>query len=69
MARYTKTEQFLIGKEICETTLTVAEAAVKYDVSFYTARNYLRMYKSMMKLRPDTKDELVGRETCSKRNG
>ncbi|MBR2674335.1 MAG: hypothetical protein IKE52_02625 [Mogibacterium sp.] len=44
--KYSKQERLDIGRSIFQKELTVAEAAVKYDVHFYTAREYLRMYKA-----------------------
>lgn len=51
MRKYSKTESMDIGRRIYEGELTVAKAAVLYDVDFYTARNYLRNYKAYMSLK------------------
>lgn len=42
---YQKAEREKIGREIYEKKYTVAEASARYNISFYTARNYLRDYK------------------------
>ena len=43
--RYSKEEQFAIGKEIYDGHFTIGEAAIKYDVNYYTARDYYRYYR------------------------
>ena len=42
--KYTKDRQLEIGKEIFNHEYTVYTAASRYDVSPYTARDYLRRY-------------------------
>lgn len=44
--KYNKEERLDIGRQIYERELTMAAAATKYDVSLYTARDYLRLYKA-----------------------
>lgn len=44
--KYTKEERLKIGEQIYEGSLTVTEAAEKYEINQYTARDYLRMYKA-----------------------
>ena len=46
----TKEERLNIGRQIYNNEITVSEAAVKYDVDFYTARRYLREYTYENKL-------------------
>ena len=46
-----KAEMRKLGKQIYNHKMTVAEAAVYYNVNFYTARNWLRFYKSELKLK------------------
>lgn len=46
MKKYTLEERLAIGREIYEKRLNREEAAVKYGVSPYTARDYLRLYKA-----------------------
>ena len=43
--RYSKEEQLSIGKEIYDGHFTIGEAAIKYDVNYYTARDYYRYYR------------------------
>lgn len=44
--KYTQAQRLLIGKQIYEKELNLASAAVKYDISMYTARDYYRLYKA-----------------------
>lgn len=44
--KYTKEERLDIGRRIYQGELTLAAAAVKYDVNPYTARDYFRLYKA-----------------------
>ncbi len=44
--KYSKQERLVIGKQIYDGLLTVAQAAVKYSINKYTARYYLRWYKT-----------------------
>lgn len=50
--KYTKEERLNIGREIYTHTITIGEAADKYDIDWYTARNYMRIYKDVNKLPP-----------------
>lgn len=44
--KYRKAERLEIGKKIGQGSLTVAQAAALYGISFYTAREYYRNYKA-----------------------
>lgn len=44
--KYTKEERLRIGQEIFEGRLSCYEAADKYDICHYTARDYCRQYKA-----------------------
>lgn len=44
-----KHTQLLIGKQIYEHIYTVSSASKHYNISFYTARSYLRKYKASIK--------------------
>ena len=44
--KYKKEERLVIGRRIYEGELTLATAAIKYDINLYTARDYLRLYKA-----------------------
>lgn len=48
--KYTYNERLKIGKQIYEHKLNCYEAAVKYNINYYTAREYLRTYKAELKL-------------------
>lgn len=50
--KYTKEERLQIGREIYTHVITIGEAASKYDIDWYTARNYMRMYKETNNLPP-----------------
>ena len=45
MNKYTLEERLEIGRQIYSHQLTVNEAAVKYDINHYTARDYMRYYR------------------------
>lgn len=49
--KYTKKERMEIGRRVYEKEITVRQAAVIYDVSFYTAREYFRMYKATLEVK------------------
>ena len=44
--KYSKEDRLEIGRKIYEGKLTLATAAVNYDINLYTARDYFRMYKA-----------------------
>lgn len=50
MAKYTLEHQLEIGKEIYTRQLTISEAAIKYEINIYTARDYMRMYRDKNQL-------------------
>ena len=54
--KYTKNERTEIGRRIYCGELTVAMAADRYGISFYTAREYLRAYKAQMNIAAPTGD-------------
>lgn len=41
-------EQLKIGKEIFDKEINKYEAAEKYNINFYTARDYYRRYKATL---------------------
>ncbi len=45
--KYTKEERLNIGREIYTHVISIGEAADKYDIDWYTARNYMRTYKDV----------------------
>ena len=45
MNKYTFEDSLEIGRQIYSHQLTVNEAAVKYDINHYTARDYMRYYR------------------------
>ena len=53
--KYTESERFEIGKQIYKKELNLAKAAVKYDISMYTARDYYRLYKAKVELQSNAK--------------
>lgn len=50
--KYSEEERLAIGKKIYEGELTKNEAADKYDIDPYTARDYLRLYRDRNGLPP-----------------
>lgn len=58
--KYTKEERYQIGRDIYTHVISIAEASQKYDIDWYTARNYMRMYKDSNNLPPmsDGSEEL-----------
>jgi transposase len=44
-SKYSKEERLAIGKEIYDGDLSVTKAAVKYELNYYTAREYYRFYR------------------------
>ena len=52
-SKYTMEERLKIGEKICNHELTKFTAAAKYGISPYTARDYLRMYKAELEMRPE----------------
>lgn len=50
MQKYTKEEMMAIGREIYDHYLTIAQAAEKYCINYYTARDYYRMYRDNFNL-------------------
>ena len=45
-SKYNSTERAEIGRRIADHELSSYEAAVEYNISVYTARDYMRMYKA-----------------------
>ena len=50
--KYTKEERLHIGREIYTHELTMGQAAEKYQISQYTARDYMRFYRDSNNLGP-----------------
>lgn len=44
--KYKKEERLEIGRRIYVGEITMAGAANEYDINYYTARDYLRLYKA-----------------------
>lgn len=44
--KYTLEQRLSIGREIYTHELSVNEAAIKYEVNSYTARDYMRFYRT-----------------------
>ena len=58
--KYSKEERLQIGREIYLKEITANEAAKKYQINRYTARNYMREYRDENHLEPmsDGSEEL-----------
>ena len=50
--KYTKQKRSDIGRAIYNQELTTHQAAEKYQINYYTARDYLRQYKAKNDLQP-----------------
>jgi len=48
--RYTRDQQLAIGKEIYDGVLKLGQASGKYNINYYTARDYYRMYREINNL-------------------
>ena len=53
--KYTKEQRLDIAKHVYDGELTVAEAAVKYDLNPSSVRGYLRLYRAETGLPPRTR--------------
>lgn len=52
MTKFTKEERLEIGKRIYNNEISVYDAATEYDINWYTARDYMREYRSLQSLPP-----------------
>lgn len=50
--KYTEEERLRIGREIYTHEITVYEASNKYQINYYTARDYMRLYRDKNGLPP-----------------
>lgn len=50
--KYTEEERLDIGKQIYDGLLSISQAAIKFSINPYTARDYMRFYRDMNNL-PD----------------
>ena len=50
--KYTLEQRLDIGREIYSRSITVNEAAIKYEINNYTAREYMRFYRDKNNLPP-----------------
>ncbi len=50
--KYTRKERLDIGRRIYDGEITRSQAAEKYGIGSYTARDYMRMYRDLNKLPP-----------------
>ncbi len=48
--KYSMEQRLAIGRQIYERQINQAEAALIYDISMSTARDYMRLYKAAQKL-------------------
>ena len=68
--KYSKDEQLAIGKEIYDGFFTIGQAAAKYNVNYYTARDYYRLYRTTNNLpspfnkgRPESGSNVVPKDS------
>ena len=50
--KYTKEQRLDIGRRIYDDEITKYEAAEQYDISYQTARDYMRLYRNVNHLPP-----------------
>ena len=50
--KYTKEQRLDIGRRIYDGEITKYEAAEQYDISYQTARDYMRLYRNVNHLPP-----------------
>lgn len=50
--KYNKEQRLLIGREIYSHEITISQAAEKYGINRYTARDYMREYRDINNLEP-----------------
>ncbi len=55
--KYTLEQRLAIGLEIYSKSITIYEAANKYGINIYTARDYMRLYRDTNGLPPMTDNE------------
>lgn len=51
--KYKKEDRLEIGRQIVKKEMNKEEAAVLYNISVYTARDYMRYYKAYAKMYGD----------------
>lgn len=57
--KYTLEQRLDIGREIYSRSITVNEAAIKYGINNYTAREYMRFYRDKNNLPPLNQNETI----------
>ena len=50
--KYTEEERIAIGREIYTHEISIYEASIKYKINYYTARDYMRLYRDKNGLPP-----------------
>lgn len=54
--KYTEEERIAIGREIYTHEISIYEASIKYKINYYTARDYMRLYRDKNGLPPVSED-------------
>lgn len=57
--KYTLVQRLDIGREIYSRSITVNEAAIKYVINNYTAREYMRFYRDKNNLPPLNQNDTI----------
>lgn len=60
--KYSKEERLDIGRKIYVGELTLAGAAMEYEINYYTAREYLRLYKASIGLSIPSEHRIKGNQ-------
>lgn len=64
--KFSKEQRLAIGQQIYNDEITVNEAASRYDISPYTARDYMRFFRDANHLAPKSSRPWVRKEPPAK---
>jgi transposase-like protein len=65
--KFSKEQRLAIGQQIYNDEITVNEAASRYDISPYTARDYMRFFRDANHLAPKSSRPWVRKEPPAKK--
>lgn len=68
MIKYSKNERLEIGRRIYNQELSVKEAAIEYDVNWYTARDYMREFRDSNSLPPMKRGPITSKASITRAN-
>lgn len=64
--KFSKEQRLAIGQQIYNDEITVNEAASRYDISPYTARDYMRFFRDANHLAPKSSRRWIRKEPPAK---